>query len=51
MLNTRLLSQVYKKTKLVATFKKFYERHHNLVNPYNVAVSRIVSDIFADDEP
>ena len=25
----------------------FYERHHDLDNPYNVAVSRIVSDVFA----
>ena len=41
----------YKKTKLVATLKKFYGRHHDLVNPYNVAVSRIVSDVFASDAP
>ena len=39
------------KTKLVATLKKFYGRHHDLVNPYNVAVSRIVSDVFASDAP
>ena len=25
--------------------------HHDLVNPYNVAVSRIVSDVFASDAP
>ena len=31
------------KTKLVATLKKFYGKHHDLANPYNVAVSRIVS--------
>ena len=41
----------YQKTKLVATLKKFYGRHHDLVNPYNVAVSRIVSDGFANEEP
>ena len=35
-----------KKTKLVATHKKFCWRHHDLVNPCNVAVSRIVSDVF-----
>ena len=35
----------------VATLKKFYRRHHDLVNPYNVAVSRIVSDVFASDAP
>ena len=51
VLTTRLLNQGYQKAKLVATLKKFYERHHDLVNPYNVAVSRIVSDVFANDEP
>ena len=25
--------------------------HHDLVSPYNVAVSRIVSNVFANDEP
>ena len=50
-LTTKLLSQGYQKTKLVATLKKFYRRHHDLVNPYNVAASRIVSDVFANDEP
>ena len=42
VLTTKLLSQGYQKTKLVATLKKFYGRHHDLVNPYNVAVSRIL---------
>ena len=51
MLTTRLLSQAYQKTKLVATHKKFYGRHHNLVNAYNAAVSKIVSDVYANDEP
>ena len=50
VLTTRLLSLWYKKTKLVATLKKFYGRHHDLINPYNVSVSRIVSDVFANDE-
>ena len=51
VLTTNLLSQGYQKTKLVATLRKFFGRHHDLVNPYNVAVSRIVSDVFANDEP
>ena len=56
VLTTKLLSQGYQKKKkkttkkLVATLK-FYGRHHDLVNPYNVAVSRIVSDVFANDAP
>ena len=51
VLTTKLLSQGYQKTKLVATLMKFYGRHHDLVNPYNVAVSRIVSDVFTSDVP
>ena len=51
VLTTKLFSQGYKKTKLVATLNKFYVRHHDLVNPYNMAVSRIVSDVFASDAP
>ena len=51
MLTSKLLSQGYEKTKLVATLKKFYGRYHDLVNPYNVAISRIVSDVFAGDAP
>ena len=51
VLTQKLLSQGYQKTKLVATLKKIYGRHHDLVNPYNVAVSRIVSDVFASDAP
>ena len=51
VLTQKLLSQGYQKIKLVATLKKFYGRHHDLVNPYNVAVSRIVSDVFASDAP
>ena len=47
VLTTKLLSQGYQKAKLVATLKKFYGRHQDLVNSYNVAVSRIVSDVFA----
>ena len=39
------------KNKLVATLKKLYVRHNDLINPYNVAVSWIVSDVFANDEP
>ena len=51
MLATKLLSQGYQETKLVATLKKVYGRHHDLVSPSNVAVSRIVSDVFASDAP
>ena len=51
VLTIKLLSQGYQKTKLVATLKKFCGKHHDLVHPYNMAVSRIVSDDFASDTP
>ena len=51
VLTTKLLSQGYQKTKLVATLKKFCGSHHDLLNLYNVALSRIVSDVFASDAP
>ena len=51
MFTTKLLNQGYQKTKLVATLMKFCRRHRDLLNPYSVAVSRIVSDVFANDEP
>ena len=31
--------------------KTFYREHHVLVNPYNVPVSRIVSDVYATGKP
>ena len=40
-----------KKTKLVSTLKKLYMRLHNLDNPYNVAVSTYIWDIFASAKP
>ena len=47
VLTTKVLSQCIKKP----NSQKFIGRHHELVNPYNVAVSRIVSDVFANDAP
>ena len=51
LLTTKFWSQGYQITKLVAILKKFYGRHHDRVNPYNVAVSRTVSGVFASDAP
>ena len=51
VLTTKLSSQGYHKANLVATLKKFYGRHQDLVNPYNMAVCRTFSDVFANDEP
>ena len=50
LLTNQLFSQGYRKAKLVSTVKKFYGRHHDLVDPYNVAVSKLISDLIASVE-
>ena len=47
LLTNKLLSQGYRKTKLVSTVKKFYGRHHDLVDPYSAAVSKLISNLMA----
>ena len=44
LLTTRLLMQGYHKP-LLSTLRKFYEGHHDLVEPYKVAVSRLICDL------
>ena len=39
LLTSKLLSQGYRREKFVSTLKKFYGRHHDLVDPYSVAAS------------
>ena len=38
-------------TKLMTTLKKFYGNHNTIVYPYNVAVFRITSEVFATGQP
>ena len=45
LLTTRLLMQGYLKPKLVSTLRKFYGKHHDLVHPFEVAVSKHISDL------
>ena len=44
LLTSKLLSQGNSRAKLVSTLKKFCGRHHDLVDPYNVAASKLVTD-------
>ena len=44
LLTTRLLTQGYRKP-VLSTLRKFYGRHHDLVEPYKVAVSRLICDL------
>ena len=51
LLTTRLLTQGYQRAKLLSTLKNFYGRHHDLVNSYNVTVSRLISEDSATAKP
>ena len=46
----KLLSQGYRKAKLVSTIKHCYERHQVLVGSFDVAVSKLISDLMASVE-
>ena len=41
LLMNKLLSLGYRRAKLVSTVKKFYGRHHDMVDPYNMTVSKL----------
>ena len=43
---SKLLTQGYVLPRMIATFKKFYGRHHDLVDKYNKAMSHISNDLF-----
>ena len=45
LLTSKLLSQGYRRAKLVSTLKQFYGRHHDLVDPYSVVASDLVTDL------
>ena len=50
-LTATLLTRGYQRTEPVSTLKKFYGRHHDIVSPYNMAVSRPMSDVCATALP
>ena len=39
------LLQCYRRAMLESTSKKFYGRHHDLIDPYSLAVSKLISDL------
>ena len=45
LLTSKLLQQGYKSYKLRNTFRKFYGRHHELTDRYNMSVSQIITDL------
>ena len=46
LLTNKLLTQGYCKPRLIKALKKFYGRHHNIVDKYDVSISKITMDIF-----
>ena len=45
LLTSKLLRQGYKSYKLSNAFRKFYGRHHELIDKYNMSVSHIITDL------
>ena len=45
LLTNKLLTQGYCKPRLIKTIKKFYGRHHELVDKFGVSVSKMILDI------
>ena len=41
-----LPSQGYEIPKLKTSIKKFYGRHHELVDPYGITMSQLIADVF-----
>ena len=50
LLSNKLLGQGYESIKLISVLEKFYGRHHDLVEHYNVSVSTIMSDLLPKSE-
>ena len=46
LLTNKLLTQGYCKPRLIKTIKKFYGRHHEIVDKFGVSVSKMILDIF-----
>ena len=46
LLTRKLLNQEFKMVKLKSSLRKFYGRHHELVDRYGITVSQMISDMF-----
>ena len=46
LLTKKLLLQGYEEERLKLTLRKFYGRHHELVDHYNVTISQLATDLF-----
>ena len=46
LLARKLLNQWFIRVKLKSSLRKFYGRHHDLVNRYGISVSQMTTDMF-----
>jgi hypothetical protein len=46
LLTRKLLNQGFLMAKLKSSLRKFYSRHHNLVDRYGISVSQMTTDMF-----
>jgi len=46
LLTRKLLNQVFQVVKFKPSVRKFYGRHHDLVNHYGISVSQMTTDMF-----
>ena len=46
ILATKLLKQGFEITRLKSSFKKFYGRHHDLIDKYDKSMSNMAKDVF-----
>ena len=47
LLTSKLLEQGYEEPRLKASLKRIYGQYHDLVDPYNKSVSKVISDILS----
>ena len=48
LLTSKLLKQGFTRNRLIATFKKFYDRHNVLIDRFKVSVTNIIIDLFLE---
>jgi hypothetical protein len=46
LLTRKLLNQGFLLIKLKSSFRKFYGRHHDVVDRYGISVSQMTTDMF-----
>ena len=50
LLISKLLAHGYRRAKLLSTVKRLFGKHHDFVDPFNVAVSKLLFDLMASVE-